>query len=70
MVSSKQDVPYHMREDSDEEPLEEDANSEGSSRISVDQEVQKQQEGVVARRKARLGKVELDPKIRMPSRSS
>ena len=63
MVTNKQDVPYHMQEDSDEEEIlgsdgMVDDQRESSNQAAKAEEKEK-------RRRARVGKVELDPNIRM-----
>lgn len=65
MTSTENDVPYHMQEDSDEEP-DNIATKDGAT----EKEQVKEQQGFLARRRAKIGKVELDPKIRQHRRDS
>jgi len=72
--TAKEDVPYHMQEDSDEEPVVDDdegAKPEGNDTAKAQSLASftkpaegESKESFIARKRARLGKVELDPKIR------
>lgn len=65
MVAAKADVPYHMQEDSDDEELPEDTKLETDQAESSKAVVVAIAEEKEKRLRARIGKVELDPMIRM-----
>ena len=65
-MSDEQDIPYHMQDDSDEEALTDTDGESNAEHASLrDSDKVKETQESLTRRRARVGKVELDPKIRL-----